>query len=188
MKKIKFFFTVILFLFFHCVSHSQTKINNIIFPNTFTVGKDKLVFNGGGTREKYWMDMYVAGLYLTSKSKDAAGIVSANYSMAIKIHIVSSLITSSRMNEAVEEGFQKSTGGKTSAIRDKIEKFKKAFSDPIKVGDEFDIVYTPEKISIYKNNTLKTEIEGWDFKKAVFGIWLGNSPVDSDLKKGMLGE
>ena len=166
---------------------AQTKINGITFPNTYTAGKDNLVLNGGGTRVKYWIDAYVAGLYLTAKSKDAAGIVSANTSMCIKLNIVSGLISSSKMIDAVEEGFKKSTHGNTAPLKDKIEKFKNAFTDPIKKGDVFDIVYTGEKISIYKNNTLKTEIEGLDFKKAVFGIWLGDDPSDSDLKAGMLG-
>jgi hypothetical protein len=179
--------TIILLISLFSVE-AQTKINGITFTDTYTAGKDKLVLNGGGTRVKYWMDMYVGGLYLTEKNKDAAAIVSANTSMAIKLTIVSGLISSSKMIEAVDEGFKKSTGGNTTPLKDKIEKFKNSFSDEIKKGDVFDIVYTGEKISVYKNNTLKSEIEGLDFKKAVFGIWLGNDPADSNLKDGMLGK
>ena len=178
----------ILFLFICLLAQSQTKINGITFSDTYAAGKDKLVLNGGGVREKYWMDMYVACLYLTEKNKDANSIISANSSMAIRICIVSGLITSDRMIEAVEEGFKKSTGGKQADYKDKIDKFKKAFSDPIAKSDVFDIVYTGEKLFIYKSGKLKTEIEGLDFKKAVFGIWLGKEPADSDLKEGMLGE
>ncbi|MBI4946614.1 MAG: chalcone isomerase family protein [Bacteroidetes bacterium] len=186
MKKI-IFGTIILFLSF-LSSEAQTKINNIAFPDTYIAGKEKLVLNGGGTRVKYWMDMYVGALYIPAKSKDAASIVLANSPMVIRICIVSGLITSSRMAEAVEEGFKKSTGGKQADYKDKIEKFEKAFSEEIKKGDVFDIVYANEKISVYKNNTLKAEVEGLDFKKVVFGIWLGNDPADSDLKEGMLGK
>jgi len=178
----------ILFLLTFFLSEAQTKINGIAFPDTYTAGKYKLILDGGGTREKFWMDMYVAGLYLAEKSKDANNIISANSSMAIRINIVSGLITSSRMTDAVDEGFKKSTEGKQGNLKEKIDKFKKAFSDGIKKGDVFDIVYTAEKTSVYKNNALKIEIEGLDFKKAVFGIWLGKEPVDDDLKKGMLGE
>ena len=185
MKKI-IFSMFVLFLSFS-FTEAQTKINNITFPDTYSAGKDKLVLNGGGTREKYWMDMYVGALYLTVKSKDAPSIISANSSMSIRICIVSGLITSARMTEAVDEGFKKSTGGKQADYQDKIDKFKKAFSEEIKKGDVFDIVYSGEKISVYKNNTLKAETEGLDFKKAVFGIWLGNEPADSGLKEGMLG-
>lgn len=167
--------------------NAQTRISGITFSDSYTAGKDKLVLNGGGTREKYWMDMYVAGLYLPEKTRDAKAIISANSSMAIRMCIVSSLITSDKMTTAVEEGFKKSTGGKTDAIKDKIEAFKKAFSDPIKVNDVFDVVYTPEKTAIWKNGSLKSEIDGLDFKMAVFGIWLGEQPADKGLKDGMLG-
>jgi hypothetical protein len=166
----------------------QTKINDITFPNTFTAGSDRLVLNGGGTREKYWMDMYVGALYLTAKSKDAASIVSSNVPMMIRVHIVSGLITSARMKEAVREGFEKSTGGKEDAYKDKIAQFESAFSEEIKKGDVFDIIYSSEAISVYKNNVLKATVPGFDFKKVVFGIWLGPDPADSDLKEGMLGE
>ena len=178
----------ILFFITCFISQAQTKIEGVTLPDTYMAGKDKLVLNGGGTREKFWMDMYVGALYLPAKSKDAASIVSANTSMVIKMSIVSSLITSERMAEAVVEGFAKSTGNNTTPFKAKIEQFQKAFSEPIKVGDVFDIVYTAETISVYKNNTLKTSIPGLDFKKAVFGIWLGKDPADSDLKNGMLGE
>ena len=187
MKKISFGITVLLFLA-SFILQAQTKINDITFPNSFTAGKDQLVLNGGGTREKYWMDMYVSGLYLTAKSKDAAGIVAADASMCFRICIVSGLISSSKMSDGVQEGFEKSTGGKVAPYQVKIDQFKKAFSDPISKGDVFDIVYTEGKTSVYKKGTLKQEIEGFDFKKAMFGMWLGTDPVDEGMKKGLLGQ
>lgn len=184
MKNIILFVLVVITL----PAFAQTKIGSVILPSTFEVGKDQLILNGGGIREKFWMSMYVGGLYLIKKNENASEIISADTPMAIKIHIVSSLITSSRMRDAVEEGFKKSTGGNTLPFKEKIELFKKSFSDPIKVDDVFDIVYANGKITIYKNNMKKADSEGFDFKKAVFGIWLGDKPADDDLKKGMLSK
>jgi hypothetical protein len=39
----------------------------------------------------------------------------------------------------------------------------------------------------HKNGKMLGTIEGLEFKKALFGIWLGNNPADKDLKAGMLG-
>ena len=177
----------ILILACSLISQAQTKINGITFTDIYPAGKEKLVINGGGTRVKYWMDMYVAALYLTAKNKDANSIIAANSSMAIRICIVSGLITSSKFTEAVDEGFEKSTDGHPEKFKDQITKFRSAFSEEIKKSDVFDIVYVDGKISIYKNGKSKTEIEGLDFKKAVFGIWLGKEPADSGLKEGMIG-
>lgn len=169
------------------ISYSQTVINSISFPDNYKAGAEQLILNGGGTREKYWMDMYVAALYLPGKNNDAMGIIAANNSMVIRICIVSGLISSDKMIKAVNEGFQKSVGEAAKKFEKEIGMFKQAFSESIKVGDVFDVVYLPEKILIYKNNSLKIEVNGYEFKKAVFGIWLGANPADENLKKGMLG-
>jgi hypothetical protein len=34
---------------------------------------------------------------------------------------------------------------------------------------------------------MKEEIDGFDFKKAVFGIWLGKEPAQENLKTDLLG-
>ena len=44
------------------------------------------------------------------------------------------------------------------------------------------------KYHVYKNGAKKGSIDGHDFKKALFGIWLGKKPADDDLKEGMLGK
>ena len=41
---------------------------------------------------------------------------------------------------------------------------------------------------MYKNGNKKGSIAGLEFKKALFGIWLGDKPADDDLKTGMLGK
>ena len=48
-------------------------------------------------------------------------------------------------------------------------------------------MYTPNKgLSVLKNGKSQGVIPGLAFKKAFFGIWLSDSPVDKDLRKGML--
>ena len=86
------------------------------------------------------------------------------------------------------EGFNKSTGGKTAAIADKIEMFKSGFSDEIVKQDTFDLVYQPgEGVEVIKNGESKVTVDGLDFKQALFGIWLSDNPVQKSLKKALLG-
>ena len=58
----------------------------------------------------------------------------------------------------------------------------------IKKGDVFTMVNTESGVVVYKNNTKKGVIEGNDFKKGLFGIWLSAKPADKNLKKAMLGQ
>ena len=130
---------------------AQTKAAGVSIPSSLNYGEE-LTLNGVGVREKFWMDMYAGALYLKNKSHDATAIMNSNEPMAIRLHIVSGLISSDKMIDAVDEGFENSTHGKTDAIKDEIKKFKGFFSDKIKKNDVFDIVYMPsEGVVVFKN-------------------------------------
>lgn len=171
------------------ISMAQTTVAGVTLPQTENFQNQQLVLNGAGVREKLWIDLYAGGLYLTKKSSDADAIIAANEAMSIKLHIVSKLISSNKMIEAVNEGFENSTNGNTAALAEKIDKFKSFFMEEISKNDVFDLVYLPsEGVTVYKNGTEKGNISGMDFKKALFGIWLSARPADDDLKEAMLGK
>ena len=88
-----------------------------------------------------------------------------------------------------DDGFDASMNGNTSSLNAKIEQFKGFFSDKIVKTNVFDIAYIKGKGTVvYKNGKEVGTIAGLDFKKALFGIWLGNDPADDDLKDAMLGK
>ena len=53
-----------------------------------------------------------------------------------------------------------------------------------------EFVYSKEYVKTYVfiNDKLTGEIEGLDFRKALFGIWLEDRCVDRTLKKRLLGK
>ena len=60
--------------------------------------------------------------------------------------------------------------------------------EKIKEGDIFEIWYVPGMgVQPFKNGNFQANIEGLDFKKALFGIWLSDKPADASLKKSLLG-
>ncbi|MGK0377889.1 chalcone isomerase family protein [Patiriisocius sp. Uisw_017] len=169
---------------------AQTQVGEVTLPNTLEFSGENLMLNGGGIRKKAMMlKLYSGGLYLAKKSKDAKSIINGDQTMAIRLVITSSFVSSEAMSDAVEEGFEASTQENTSGIASEILKFKGFFSEEIVEGDIFDITYQKGKGSVvYKNDKMLGTIEGMTFKKALFGIWLGNDPADSKLKNGMLGK
>jgi len=147
-----------------------------------------LVLNGEGVRDKFFIDLYVGGLYLEEKSTNAKEILESKKSMNIRLHIVSSLITSKKMEDATREGFEKSTNGNIGPIKEDIELFISVFKEEIKENDVYDIFYSSATgVQVYKNQKLKTTIVGLEFKKALFGIWIGKNPAQNSLKEDMLG-
>ena len=184
----RIFFTMILALMMLPVE-AQVTVSGVSLPATLKAGDTELTLNGGGVRRRFFMNMYVGGLYLQEKSSNAANIVAADRPMAVRLEIVSGMISSDNMSEAIRDGFQKSTGGNTRALQARIDEFIRVFSrEEIGRGNVFELVYVPGTgVQTYKNGRLQNTIQGLDFKRALFGIWLSDDPADNSLKRGMLG-
>lgn len=166
-----------------------TKVSAADLPRSLDVGQSELALNGWGVRQKSFVKLYVGGLYLTTPSGDAESIINADEAMAIRIEITSGFVSQAKMAAALNEGFQNSTNGRTAALRKEIEQFQACFADDITKGDEFSIVYLPSVgVVVSKNGRQKGVIEGLAFKKALFGIWLGDRPADEGLKNAMLAQ
>jgi hypothetical protein len=164
------------------------KVAGVDLADSLKAGETELMLNGAGMRTKLFLKLYVGGLYLKAKQQDAAAIMNADEPMALRLHIVSGLVSQEKMLAATSEGFEKATGGNTAPLQDKIAQYNACFSDAITEGDMYDMIYVPgQGVNVLKNNQPKGTIAGLDFKKAMFGIWLCDDPADEDLKEGMLG-
>lgn len=162
--------------------------SEVTLPDTLSTHHGRLILNGSGVRSKFFLDLYVGGLYLRQKESDPQKIIAADQPMAIRLHITSSLITSKKMEDATREGFEKATGGELEPLNSRIEQFIAVFKEEIRDGDVYDMRYAPGAgVAIVKNGKLYSVIPGLDFKKALFGIWLGDHPAQESLKKAMLG-
>jgi len=170
-------------------STAQVTLNEVTLPAKIKQDNTELMLNGGGIRTKIFFKLYTGGLYLTAKSKNGNELVAADKAMAMRLTITSGMVDSEKMSEAIQEGFGKSLKGNTAPQQTKISEFINTFKkEAIKEGDTFELWYLPGVgVKSYKNGTLKSTIQGLDFKKALFGIWLSDEPVDSDLKDGLLG-
>jgi hypothetical protein len=185
MKKILF----LLMTVFTLNTFAQQVVNGVTLPSKFKGTKGELTLNGAGIRKKAMFKVYVLGLYIDQKSKDAKAIIKNNEEVIVRLQITSSVVNSENMSEAIREGFDKSLNGNSSALKSKIDAFINAFSnESIKVGDVFVLDYVPGVgVKTSKNSKHVTTVEGEDFKKALLGIWLGENPIDANLKKTLLG-
>nr|MCU0351345.1 chalcone isomerase family protein [Flavobacterium sp.] len=122
--------------------NAQKTVAGVKVDEKLTIENQNLVLNGVGTRVKLFMDMYVGALYLEKKSTNANDIMASKDGAAIRLTIVSGLISSDKMVDAVTEGFENSTGGKTAPLKSKIDKFIGFFKDEIKKGDVFTMINT----------------------------------------------
>jgi hypothetical protein len=105
------------------------------------------------------------------------------------MHFIYDGVSNEKLIDGWNEGFAKATKGNVAPLQKEIDAFNALFTEEAKKGDIYDIVYTPEEgVKVFMKGALKGSIEGFDFKKALFAIWLGDPPVNAKLKKGMLGQ
>ena len=189
-KKMKKLAIVLVGLVMALPGFSQTKIGGNVMPNVMKVDGEYLKMNGGGIREKFFLDLYVCVLYVEDKTSDANTVINDDKKMAIKIKVISGMVDNENFEEALREGFDKSTGGDISGVKDRMETMiAEGFKEDIKTNDFYDLVYVPGTgTTLYKNDKALVTVKGLDFKKALFGVWLCDEPADDDLKEDLLGK
>ncbi|MBE8727647.1 chalcone isomerase family protein [Flavobacterium hungaricum] len=190
MKKILLLLTLLLSLQFSTVSaQTQIDVNGVTVPRKIDIQGKTLQLNGAGGRSKMWLEVYVQALYLSQLSQDPKFIIDSDTEMAVRIEITSSMVSSNKLTKAMNAGFEKSAGSNLEALRPRIEQFKTFLSDAITEKDVFVLFYNPfdQSLTVIKNEVPKGKITGFDFKQALFGIWLSDKPVDETLKKNLLG-
>ncbi|KFF18393.1 chalcone isomerase family protein [Flavobacterium hydatis] len=191
MKNLLLLLTVILTLQFTEVTAQKSfDIDGVTVPRTMQFQSKTLSLNGAGGRSKMWLEVYVQALYLSQLSQDPKFIIDSDTEMAIRIEITSSMVSSNKLTKAMNSGFEKSAGDNLEALRPRIEQFKSFLSDEITQKDVFKLIYYPidSSVWVYKNDVLKGKVQGFDFKKALFGIWLSDKPADEKLKNQLLGK
>jgi len=174
------------------IAQEKFKINGVTVPRTIDFETQKLQLNGFGSRTKFWTEVYVQALYLTQLSEDAKDILDSDTNMGIRLQITSSLVSSQKLSKSLHKGMVKSIGEENiPQFKTQLDLLEKLLNREATVeNDAFNLIYssTEKSILVYKNDQLEGKIPGFDFKKAFFGIWLSNNPVDAELKDALLGK
>ncbi len=191
MKKLSAVLVMILSMYAsNVVAQKKFVIDGVEIPRTIEFKGKSLTLNGVGQRSKFFTDLYIQALYLTRYSQDAEQILNSDLEMAVSLHITSGLISSKKLSKALEKGMEKSVGAEgILKFTQELQQLTTLLStEETKIGDVFELTYNPadESLWITKNKIYRGKIKGVEFKKAFYGIWLSNNPVDKDLKNDLL--
>ncbi len=162
------------------------EVAGVKVPDTVTVEGKTLKLNGAGLRKKAFFKVYVAGLYVETPTKDAAALLSANEIKSIRLHILRNL-KGSQITDAIGEGFERNSKDQMPKLKARLDQLEKMIPD-VAEGDEVDLTWIPDKgTSVAVRGTDRGTIEGRDFADALFAVWLGPNPAQTDLKAALLG-
>ncbi len=138
-------------------------------------------------RSKFFVKVYVAGLYLQQKTNSAETVLASPGAKRVHMHFVHSQVSAKKLRAAWSDGYRANHPDEEFArLAERIERFNGFFPD-VKKGDVVDVDYVPDTgTRVRINGESKGVIKGEDFHQATLRIWLGDAPASTGLKKAML--
>jgi len=144
-----------------------------------------LALNGAGLRKKFLFQVYVAALYLETPTHDGEALLAKDGIRQIEVHLLRDL-SRKQITEAIRDGFQKNAGDRMGALQERLDKLLAQLGD-LQKGSSFTVNYLPGRGTRLLQGQSEITLPGKDFADALFSVWLGKEPVDSSLKKSLLG-
>ena len=171
------------------LSIQAAEVARVQVPDKVQVESRELVLNGAGLRKRFFFNVYVIGLYLPDKQRDAAAVLSLPGPKRVSLHMLRD-VGADTFVEALTEGLK---ANQSEADYQALEPRVKALTDIMaqvkeaKKGMTIDLDWTGRatRISIDGQPT-GAPIAGEDFYRALVRIWLGGHPVQDDIKQNLL--
>ena len=168
---------------------SAATVKGVSFADTVDLGGRACRLNGVGVRTKFFVSVYLGALYLATPTGDAAAAVAADEPKRTLLHFVHSKVEAEKIREAWREGFAANAGADQPQLAERLGRFEAWFDQDLLEGEQIVLTYLPGKgTEVSIKGAVRGVIEGADFMKALWSVWLGEKPVDAGLKKGMLGK
>jgi len=165
------------------------EVAGVSLNDEVSVGGTPLLLNGAGVRSKFFIKVYVGGLYLPSKSHSAAEILAMKGPNRVVMHFLYDEVSKDKLVDGWTEGFEKNQDkAAMDQLRTELDRFNALF-ETVHSGDVIELDYLPATGTIIRiKGAKKGVIEGADFNRALLAVWLGDEPADSDLKEALLGK
>ena len=180
--------TAMLLVVLAAAGASAADIGGVRLDDKVSVGGQELALTGGGVRKRVVFHVYVASLYLPQKAVDLAGAL-AREPRRIRLDMLRTLSADSLI-EALNEGLEANTdAAELAAIKPasmQLASIMKTFGR-VKEKDVVTLDFYEGATHVGLNGEAKGVIAGESFNRALTRIWLGDKPVQADLKKALLG-
>ena len=156
-------------------------------PNTVTVEGTELVLNGMALRKKVVFKVYVAGLYLPEKEKDADKILKADKMRRNLMHFVRS-VGKGKISGGWMDGLEANTPNASPELKKQFDTLC-GWMEDMKDGDKIAFTYIPGKgTKVTVKKSYKGFIKGKPFADALFACWIGPKPGPGQgFKEDLLG-
>ena len=154
------------------------------------VAESDLALNGAGVRTRLFFQVYAIGLYLPQKGASAGAILAQPGPKRVAIHMLRD-VGADTFTEALADGIRANhSEAETKALEPRIKELAAMMAEikEAKKGMTIALDWTGAGTQLLvQGKAAGKPISGEDFYRALLRIWLGDKPVQDDLKKALLG-
>ena len=173
-----------------CLAAHAAEVAGVKLDDKTRVGGAELALNGAGLRKRLFLQVYAMGLYLPKKTANAADAIGAEGPKRAAIHMLRD-VGAATFNEALAEGIRENhTEAEVKALEPRLKALGAIIAEvqEAKKGMAITLDWTGAATQVgIDGKPAGKPIEGADFYRALLRIWLGEKPVQEDLKKALLG-
>jgi len=179
--------TRILLLFLVAAPAFAAEVAGVKIDEQTRVGSAELVLKGAGLRKRFFLQVYAMGLYVADRNADP---VTQPGAKRIAIHMLRD-VDADQFVGALSDGIRDNhSEAEARALEPRVAQLG-AIIAALKEAKKgmlitLDGVPGGTLVSVDGKPAGKP-IEGEDFYRALLRIWLGDKPVQDDLKKALLG-
>ncbi|MBR8652846.1 chalcone isomerase family protein [Achromobacter sp. Marseille-Q0513] len=168
---------------------ADVEVGGLRVPDQLSEGGRALVLNGAGVRTKFVVKVYVAALYATAKTSDAAALVNSAEPRRMRLHMLRD-VDSKSLDGALQDGLRDNTPKQElEALKEPAQRLSALMASvgSAKEGDVIDLDFDAKGVSVSDNGKARGRIDDPAFARALLRVWLGENPSQSSLKKALLG-
>src|SRR5688572_6082221 len=149
-----------------------------------------LVLNGAGLRKRAVFQVYVISLYLPEKKAAAADAIAAPGAKRVMIHMLRD-VGADQFSDALMDGMKDNhSEAEMKALEPRARQLAAIMAEmkEAKKGMRITLDWSAAGTQVTVNGKPSgAPIPGEDFYRSLLKIWLGDNPVQGDLKKALLG-
>ncbi len=156
------------------------------------VANSELTLNGAGLRKRAFFQVYAIGLYLPGKKAAAAEAIGAAGPKRVAIHMLRD-VDAAQFTGALMDGMKDNhSEAEMKGFEARVKQLAAIMADmkEAKKGMRITLDWVPAagtQLTV-DGKPSGAPVPGEDFYRALLKIWLGEHPVQDDLKKALLGE
>jgi hypothetical protein len=169
------------------VHAAVTMVEGTAFSDTVTVNQTRLELQGAALlRYMYFIEAYTGALYLPGTADGSRALEDLPKHLVLEYRVA---ISAEDFAKATEKKIRESVSdAEFQRLLPKITALNRLYRDVVP-KDRYALTYMPGSGTLLTYNTTPLgTIEGPEFARAVFSIWIGANPIDKGFRDKLLGK